>query len=403
MKIAVLCGHYPYSGAGVVAYESARELSRRHQVAFVHGSEKDHTGRDGSMSVVSLGLPPETARRRHHLYWNPALIRKLKGVLEPLSPDVIHFHIIQRQSFSLAALLLSRRRKAVWTLHDQWHLCVRSVPEPPHCEGMRHFCAFCSAWPGLSLANKLVKEAVYAAAKLEVVVPSRWLGELTLSSLLGRKPMHLVYNGIDLDHFRPREAAPDQSRSVTLLFVSGPNDPTKGLTELLRAYRALRERNPALTLCIAGDAPEEARLHPGVEVLGNVPRSRMPEVYQNADVFILPTLADNTPVTIMEAMACGVPVIATEVGGIPELVEREVTGKLVPRADVGALAGAIEALSGDEAGRRRMAQAARERAVARFSKERMALELERVYAGMPGIARAGAVTPAPAIMAGGER
>src|SRR2546425_6968055 len=53
--------------------------------------------------------------------------------------DLIHFHIIQRRSFSLASLLLSRRRRAFWTIHDQWPLCVRSVPEPPSCEGMRRF------------------------------------------------------------------------------------------------------------------------------------------------------------------------------------------------------------------------------------------------------------------------
>jgi len=402
VKIAVLCGHYPYSGAGVVAYESARELSRRHQVTFVHGGERDGEWRDGALSVISLELPPPAERRRHHLYWNPALIRKLKGVLERLAPDVIHFHIIQRQSFSLASLLLSRRHRAVWTLHDQWHLCVRSVPEPPHCEGMRHFCALCSSWPGLSLANKLLKEAVYAASRLEVIVPSRWLAELTGTSLLGRKPMHLVYNGIDLDQFRPPHENPVSSRPLTLLFVSGPNDPTKGLAELLQAYGALRAKHPALRLRIVGSAPDGAR-RPGVEVLGEVPRSRMPEAYAKADLFILPTLADNTPVTLMEAMACGLPVVATEVGGIPELVERDVTGRLVPRGDVAALAGAIESIAGDEGARRSMARAGRARAVARFSKQRMALELERIYEGMPGIAQTRAVEPAPAIVAGGER
>jgi glycosyltransferase involved in cell wall biosynthesis len=405
VKIAILCGHYPYSGAGAIAYESARELSGRHSVSFIHGGIEDAKRWDGSLQVVSLRLPERSERKGRHLYWNPGMIRKLKGALKEMAPDVVHFHIIQRQSFSLASLLLSRRYRSVWTLHDQWHLCMRSVPEPPHCEGMRRFCLFCSSWPGLSVANKLLKEAVYAASPLEVVVPSRWLAELTGYSMLGRKRVHLVYNGIDLDLFHPAlEECRDASTSTTtLLFVSGPNDPTKGIGELLRAFQLLRFRNPQLRLKVVGDPPPGTELVPGVEVMGRLSRDRMAEEYRGSDLFVLPTLADNTPVTLMEAMACGLPVVATEVGGIPELVEPGVTGKLVPRGDVAALAGALEEMANDAPMRRGMGRAARSRALARFSKERMALELERIYEGLPGNAPAMAVGAASAALSGGER
>ena len=221
---------------------------------------------DGTLRVVSLKLPPPSERKGRHLYWNPGMIRKLRGILKEMAPDVVHFHIIQRQSFSLASLLLSRRYRTVWTLHDQWHLCVRSVPEPPHCEGMRHFCLFCTTWPGLSVANKLLKEAVYAASPLEVIVPSRWLAELTGYSMLGRKRVHLVYNGIDLDLFHPalEERREASTPTTTLLFVSGPNDPTKGIAELLRAFQLLRSRNPRLRLKVVGDPPPGTDQVPGV-------------------------------------------------------------------------------------------------------------------------------------------
>jgi glycosyltransferase involved in cell wall biosynthesis len=387
VKIAVLCGHYPYSGAGVIAYESAKELAQRHAVTFVHGGEEDSDRREGALRILSLRLPPERERRAWHLYWNRALVRRLGGVLERIGPDVVHFHIVQRRSFSLAALLLSRRFRSVWTLHDQWHLCVRSVPEPPSCEGMRRFCLACSTWPGLSVANKILKEAVFAASRLEVVTPSRWLADLTRYSMLGRKKVHVVYNGIDLGRFCPSPAVKSdarEGRAPKLLFVAGPNDPTKGLSELLEAFPLVRQRFPSLSLRVVGDPPPGIGEKEGVEVAGRISRERMAEEYHGCDLFVLPTLADNTPVTLMEAMGSGLAVVATRVGGIPELVSEGVTGKLVARGDVPALARAIQELVEDPAGRDRMGIQARAAAEARFGKERMASDLERIYGSGPG-------------------
>jgi glycosyltransferase involved in cell wall biosynthesis len=270
---------------------------------------------------------------------------------------------------------------------------------------MRRFCLFCTTWPGLSVANKLFKEVVYAASPLEVVVPSRWLAELTAYSLLGRKRVHLVYNGIDLEHFHPgsEEQLGDGSRPTTMLFVSGPNDPTKGLSELLQAFQILRPRHPGLRLKIVGDPAPGSTQVSGVEVLGKLSRAQMAEAYRGSDLFVLPTLADNTPVTLMEAMASGLPAVATQVGGIPEMVEPGVTGTLVPRGDVPALAAALEGLANDAPLRRSMGRAARSKALSRFSKERMALELERIYEGLAGIAPEIEVKSAPAALAGGGR
>ena len=406
MKIAVLCGHYPYSGAGVIAYESAKELSSRHSVAFVHGGDEDSARDEAGLRVISLKLPPEPSRKGWHLYWNPALIRRLRTVLGELEPDVVHFHIVQRRSFSLASLLLSRRHRAVWTLHDQWHLCVRSVPEPPSCEGMRRLCLFCSTWPGLSVANKLLKEAAFAASRLEVVVPSRWLAELTRYSLLGRKKVHLVYNGVDLNRFRPAgdgEAGLREGGGPVLLFVAGPNDPTKGLAELLQAFNLLRNKLPTLRLRVVGEPPPGTGELSGVEVAGRVPRERMPEEYRRCDLFVLPTLADNTPVTLMEAMASGLPVVATRVGGIPELVSEGTTGNLVDRGDVGSLVAAVERLVTDTPLRRRMGRQARAVAEARFGKERMVSDLERIYENMLDDPRSREIRATPVSAAGGQR
>ena len=386
MKIAVLCGQYPYSGAGVIARQSADELARRHEVSFIHGGDSDSDRHEGGLRVISLALPAAEERRVSHLYWSPAVVRKLRQTLQSLNPDLIHFHIIQRRSFSLASLLLSRHRRAFWTIHDQWPLCVRSVPEPPSCEGMKRFCLFCTAWPGFSVVNKALKEAVFAASRLEVVVPSHWLKNLLGYSFLGRKPVHVIYNGIDLDQFHPgatRERASLAGSPPTILFVAGPNNPTKGIADLWPAYLRLRARYPGLRLRVVGDPPAGIAGGEGVEITGRIPREAMPGEYRRSDLFVLPTLADNTPVTLMEAMASGLPAVATAVGGIPELVAAGVTGRLVPAGDVAALTAAIEGLLADPETRQRMGIASRKMAEARFARERMVSELEDAY----GVAR----------------
>ena len=404
MKIAVLCGRYPYSGAGVIARESAEGLSRRHEVTFVHGGEADSDRPEGSLRVISLGLPSPERGSVSHLYWSPTLVRRLRRTLHSLNPDLIHFHIVQRRSFSLASLLLSRHRRAFWTIHDQWPLCVRSVPEPPSCEGMKRFCLFCTAWPGFSIANKLMKEAVFAASKLEVVVPSRWLADRLRYSFLGKKRIHVVYNGIDLERFHPDGGDRAAAGPPTILYVAGPNNPTKGFAELLPAFLRLRERHGGIRLRVVGEPPEGAVSGQGVEIVGEVRRETMPDEYRRADLFVLPTLSDNTPVTLMEAMASGVPAVATSVGGIPELVEAGVTGRLVPPGDIAALAAAMEGLIADRGERGRMAMASRAVAETRFAAPRMVSELEAIYGVAPGQTRGTAAVPTlPAVMCGGQR
>jgi len=407
VKIAVLCGRYPYSGAGVIARESAEELALRHEVSFIHGGELDSDRQEGALRVISLALPPAEEQGVSQLYWSPKVVRQLRRTLESLNPDLIHFHIVQRRSFSLASLLLSRRRRAFWTIHDQWPLCVRSVPQPPSCEGMKRFCLFCTAWPGFSVANKVLKEAVFAASRLEVVVPSRWLADLLRYSFLGRKRMHLIYNGIDLDRFRPDEEGETRGRAgspPTILFVAGPNNPTKGVRELRPAFLRLRERYPGLRLRVVGDPPEGMAGQEGIEIAGRVPREAMPDEYRRSDLFVLPTLSDNTPVTLMEAMASGLPAVATAVGGVPELVVPGVTGRLVPAGDVAALTAAMEGLLADPDARRRMGSASRKVAETRFARQRMVSELEDIYGVAPGRTEGTAVLPAlPAAISGGRR
>lgn len=165
----------------------------------------------------------------------------------------------------------------------------------------------------------------------------------------------LVPNGVDRELFRPR----DRTRARTLLglpehgkvllFV-GRLEREKGLDELTRAYRDLvRKSSETISLVIVGDGSMSERLSlqlngvPNVVLAGARPAEDVAHYLAAADVLVLPSWAEGTPNVILEALAAGRPIVATHVGGIPDVVRHDHTGLLVPPRDVGALASALNA------------------------------------------------------------
>lgn len=192
-------------------------------------------------------------------------------------------------------------------------------------------------------------------------------------------------NGVDTDRFAPREAPAGQG-SAPRVIVPRRLVPKNGVETFVRAFPELRARVPGVRALIAGDGPERARLESlsrelgvasEVEFLGATPHERMPELFASAQVAVIPSLMEATSVAALEAMACGLPVVASEVGGLPEIVNADV-GALVPPGDPAALAGAIATLLGDprhsEKGR-----LARQRVVEKWSNDRLVERHLEIY------------------------
>ena len=159
--------------------------------------------------------------------------------------------------------------------------------------------------------------------------------------------------------------------------------PTKGQTVIVDALPALAKRFPGLQAILAGDGPELASIRTRAEGLGLEGTVRFPgavsepwDLLQAADVFVLASEIEGLPLVVLEAMSEGVPVVATDVGGMPDAVIEDETGFLVPTGDAEALNTAIARLLGDPAVARRMRQAALTRFERRFTMERM-LEAHR--------------------------
>ncbi len=212
-------------------------------------------------------------------------------------------------------------------------------------------------------------------------------------------PSHKVVtirNGVDLSRFGHLERHPARLRlglatDAVVIGTVGRLDPVKDQAALVRAFAAVASNHPGAYLVLAGDGPCRGALGQLVEELGVAPRVRLlgdrtdvPAVLAAMDVFVLPSIAEGISNTILEAMASGLPVIATRVGGSPELIEDGVVGTLVPPQDPAALAAALAVYLDDSEMRAVRGKAARTRAAERFGLDRMCDAYAELYRDLLG-------------------
>jgi glycosyltransferase involved in cell wall biosynthesis len=201
--------------------------------------------------------------------------------------------------------------------------------------------------------------------------------------------IHRVYNGLDLSKFQ----CASFSNAVPTIVAIGRLIDKKGFADLVRACELLKKRGHDFRCEIIGEGPlrselnaqvAERELKSHVNLSGPKPQKEIVERLASARVLVLPSVVDpdgardNLPTVIMEAMAAGLPVVSTFVGGIPEMVVPDETGFLVQPGDVTALAAAIERVIVDPALAKRFGEAGRERAEQLFSVEKNVRELREL-------------------------
>jgi glycosyltransferase involved in cell wall biosynthesis len=202
-----------------------------------------------------------------------------------------------------------------------------------------------------------------------------------------RLPPHrisAIHDGVDTDTFRPREDVARVPNSI--LFVGNSDDRNKGARYLLEALHLLRdELDLHLTVVdrpIAQMVPymlERLGLHGRVTLTGRVPRDELVRQYCRSELLVSPSLYEGFGLPAAEAMACGMPVIATTAGAFPEIIEDGVSGLLVPPGDVAALAAAIRRLMADVQLREELGRAARKRIVDTFSWQQTTVRTLALY------------------------
>jgi glycosyltransferase involved in cell wall biosynthesis len=204
----------------------------------------------------------------------------------------------------------------------------------------------------------------------------------------------VIHCGVDTDLFRPRDVA-ESERPFTVICV-GTLHEVKGQYYLVDACRLLAEEGIQLACTLVGDGRDrpalqrriaDAGLEGRVTLAGRRTQAEVAELLHSADVLVAPSVPtkrgkrEGIPVALMEAMSGGVPVVASDLSGIPELVENEATGLLVPPRDARALADALRRLHDDPSFRRRLGLAGREKVVREFDVRKSASALARRFRG----------------------
>ncbi|ULA65109.1 MAG: Glycosyl transferase group 1 [Nitrospira sp.] len=290
--------------------------------------------------------------------------------------DVLNLHWVARYvDYEGFFSTVPERTPVVWRIAD-----MNPITGGCHVdEGCGRFLSGCGACPQLgSVQTDDLSSQVWRrkrktfdavdARRLHLVALNRWMqGNLAGHPFLRKFPVTIIPNGVDTDMFAPRdrrfarEMLGLPQNATILLFVAVMTEmPYKGFTMLAQALAGLSGVENLRVVSVGIGKPELGTPIPHVH-LGYVTDDRVLVLaYNAADVFVVPALYDNSPNTILEAMACGIPVAAFATGGIPDMVREGLTGSLSPRYDVEALRAAIKDLLVRPDKRREMGARSRE-------------------------------------------
>jgi glycosyltransferase involved in cell wall biosynthesis len=314
----------------------------------------------------------ETCLGRDHFNF-PETWRLLE--LSPADPDILHCHnlhggwLSRGGYFDLRALPeLCRNIPTIITLHDTWMLsghCAYTLG----CERWKTGCGHCpdlSIYPAIprdgTAENWQRKRDIYAACRLYVSTPSRWLLHQVEQSMLAPAIIQgrVIPNGVDLSHFCPgSQRAARTARGLPqdvaiLLFVAN-----KAKSNMFKDYQtvercaittAARYRHRKVLLLVLGEQGEPVVFENGEVQFIAFQRDAniLAQYYQAADVYVHAAKSDTFPNTVLEALACGLPVVATAVDGIPEQIEENRSGYLVQAGDADAMASRVIQLLSSE-------------------------------------------------------
>lgn len=321
---------------------------------------------------------------------------QLVAKISALNPDLVHLFWVN-SGFMQIESLKRFKKPIVWTLHDMWPF-TGGCHYDNECGKFRESCGHC---PALSSMNehdlsRLVwkrKHKCWADVPIVVVATSRWLAEMAGASRLFKdKRIEIIPNGIDTRKYKPvekkvaREALDLPQDKKLLLFsaFSATTDHRKGNQFLVPALKKLSQEgwSDRIELVVVGAFPYEDPPDLGMKVhyMGNM-HDEVSQVllYSAADATIAPSRQENLSNTVMESLACGTPVVAFDIGGMPDMVDHKKSGFLAQPFSPDELAEGIKWTLENSSRHANLSQCARETVIRRFDLTAVANRYSSLY------------------------
>lgn len=395
MKILIANKYlYAKAGAETVMFQERDYLVRNGvQVIDFSMLDKKNVPSNYSKYFVShkeyrLGTRIERLRSALSFIYSQEAVRKISHLIEDTKPDILHCHNVYHQlTPSIINAAKSRGIPVVLTVHDLKTVCptltaMRQGKPCSLCRGrefhhvLRHRCAGgLKSHSALLYAEAVIQRWLGSYENVDrIIAPSLYMRE----RLLDRFPsdrISLLYNGVDACNIQSTV----QDRGYVL--YSGRLAAGKGIETLLQAHHICGHAWP---IVIAGTGPLKdilsSRKTPNVRFTGHLAGGDLINLVSKATLVVVPPIApENCPMSVLEAMAHGKPVIGSRNGGIPELIDNGITGLLFDIDDSVQLARYVDTLMSDDALRQRMGNQARLRAETQFSLQQHNVELMKIY------------------------
>lgn len=275
--------------------------------------------------------------------------KKFIEEVKEYDPDIIHLHNIHGYYINIEILfnyLKEVNKPVVWTLHDCWAFTGHCVYfDYVGCDKWKGICDKCpqkNTYPTSNIIDnsefnyKKKKELFTSIRNMTIVTPSKWLANLVKKSFLGKYPIEVINNGIDLDLFKPTESNFRETYNIedkfVILGVASAWTERKGLNYFMELSKLL---NDEYQIVIVGvNEKQKNELPQDIIAITRTNNVReLAEIYTASDLFVNPTLEDNFPTTNLEALACGIPVMSLDTGGSPECIDNK-TGIIVNSRDI---------------------------------------------------------------------
>lgn len=297
---------------------------------------------------------PYKKTKKNH-YFSDLRSTRIHGALQKMDYDIVHLHWINNRFLDIDELA-KIHKPIVWTLHDSWPF-TGICHVPYDCKKYETHCGACPMLGSIAeddYAHEIFykKWEAYKDLDLHIVTPSKWLGNCAKkSALLGRFPVHIIPNCIDAELYQPidkkaaRKELGLELNKRYLLFgaMQATVDKNKGFEQLLKALGRIKRKDVELIVYGSDENLEQYAIPIPYRSLGYIRDDKlMVQLYNAADICIVPSLSENLSNTIMESLSCGTLVVAFNIGGNGDMIDHMTNGYLAKERDGEDLACGIE-------------------------------------------------------------